>query len=360
LLTLQEIALHLRDAGLLDPADVTDGNLVIRDVSRRNRNFRVEGPTRPLLLKQGVDPESRATVRHEGKIVAALGSHPRSAPYVPEVVRFDEDTGLLALGLITPALTFDDYHRRHRRGPAVVGTALGRALADVHLGGRAAVPAALDGLVPEQSYRLHRPGLTAFRTCSAGQLAVLRVIQASEGIPEAIDGLSRAEVAPATLLHGDVKWDNLLLVRPGRRLEVRLVDWEAAAWGSPLWDAGAVIASFLTWWLRSIPILAGEGPAQLTRLAEVPLERIRPTIQAFWTTYLRRSGPAIGQAHEASLWASRFAGYRLLVAAYEQAQATERLFSTTVLHLQLGCNLLLRPVDGAARLLGITKQMSAR
>jgi hypothetical protein len=216
------------------------------------------------------------------------------------------------------------------------------------------------GPVPLQKYQLHRPSLEVFRTCTAGQLAVLRTIQATEGLPTAVDELGCIELGDATLLHADVKWDNLLLVRESRHLRVRLVDWEGATWGSALWDAGAIIASYLTWWVLSIPVTTGRGPEQLIRLARVPFDRIRPAIRAFWDAYSQRGCATVADSHAAAVQATRLAGYRLLTIAYELTQRSEQLSSAAVLHLQLGSNLLLRSIDGAARFLGITTRLDGR
>lgn len=362
MIALEDTAAYLHGRGLLDPRDVTDGKLVIRDVSRRNRNYRVEFGSRPLLIKQGVDAESRATVSYEARLCRALRTDPRSAPYVPEPVLFDDDKAVLALELITPSQTLNDYHRRRTSCPLSVATALGRAFAALHLSARQVLHtyAEMVGPIPLQKYQLHRPTLEVFRTCTAGQLAVLRTIQATEGLPAAVDELGSAKLGNSTLLHADVKWDNLLLVRESRHMRVRLVDWEAATWGSALWDVGAVIASYLTWWVLSIPVVTGKGPEQLIRLAQVPFDRIRPAIGAFWDAYSQRSCATITDRHSAAVHATRLAGYRLLTTAYELTQRSERLSSAAVLHLQLGSNLLLRPTDGAARFLGITTRLNGR
>ena len=58
-----------------------------------------------------------------------------------------------------------------------------------------------------------------------------------------------AKVHACGVIHGDIKWDNFLVLPDGG---VRLVDWELADFGDPSWDAGSVLQGFLTSWVTSI------------------------------------------------------------------------------------------------------------
>jgi hypothetical protein len=92
----------------------------------------------------------------------------------------------------------------------------------------------------------------------------------------------------------------------------------------------------------------------MLRHAQCPIERMQPAIRAFWTTYcLKSDQPA--QAETLSR-AVHFAAARLLQAAVEESMADSGLRAHTVGAVQLAVNIVQRPRDAAARLLGLPVQ----
>src|SRR5207247_1390591 len=75
--------------------------------------------------------------------------------------------------------------------------------------------------------RLHRPALERFGDLSAGNLRLIRIVQATPVLTELLDDLRQAW-EPSVPIHADVRLDNVM-VRAGRGIrQVRLVDWELA------------------------------------------------------------------------------------------------------------------------------------
>ena len=81
--------------------------------------------------------------------------------------------------------------------------------------------------------------------------------------------------------------------------------------------------------------------------------RMQPGLRVCWQTYVDRLG--LDRA-EAGRWlprAVRFAGARLVQTAMESSLVTTALTSLTILHLQVGHNVLERPGEAAVHLLGL-------
>ncbi len=102
---------------------------------------------------------------------------------------------------------------------------------------------------------------------SAAGLELIRIVQRTEGFGELLDGL-RATWVPTALIHGDVKWSNVLVVDAGTPQEsIKLIDWESAMVGDPSWDVGSALSQYLSFWLFSIPLTGGEAPERFPELA---------------------------------------------------------------------------------------------
>jgi aminoglycoside phosphotransferase (APT) family kinase protein len=350
MLAQDEAAGYLIERGLLSPAAVVDGGLVIRDVSSRNRNFLVEtrdGPS--YLLKQGLGADGVATVTHEASVYAHLAGVGEVDSYLPGYHSFDPEHALLILDLIAASEDLRTHHMRLGAFPAGAGEALGRALGTLHLATRETYPATAAPWV----LSVHMPDVSVFREISAANVELIKIVQASDAFGDALDELREGWSATA-LIHHDVKWDNCLVNRE-RPDELHLVDWEVAMAGDPCWDLGSAISHYLSYWLFSIPVTGIEPPARFPALAAYPLDSMKPAIQACWVAYAGRLGL---DASAELAWQQRvvaYAGARLVQTAFEACQFLPQLTSSAVLHLQLAANILQRPQVAAAQLLELPR-----
>ncbi len=347
MLTQAEVTEYLLRRGLLAPETVVNGDLVVREVSSRNRNFAVEASEGPsYLLKQGRSAEGVATVAREAAVYEQLASRGEELrAYLADLVDYDSEEGVLVLELVREA---EDLRRRHQRleaCPADLGEAVGAALGTLHRETRATYPPAR----PPWVLSIHRPDTSVFRDASAANLELIRIVQSDEALGERLDEL-RGDWRVETLIHQDVKWDNCL-VTPEDRL--RLIDWEVAVAGDPHWDLASALSQYLSFWLFSIPVTGSEPPARFPALARYPLDTMKGALRACRDGYARAAEGAPALADESLDRTVAYAGARLIQNAFEASQFAQRLDSAAILHLQLGANLLERPGEGAERLLGL-------
>jgi Ser/Thr protein kinase RdoA (MazF antagonist) len=354
----REVLDLLMARGLLSPREVVDGGLAIRDVSRRNRNYRVTTPEGPsYLVKQGFGPEGRATVAHEAAAYAALAD--LDAPidrYLPARHAWEPEHALLVLELLPRARSLADHQARGRFSGAVAA-ALGRALGTLHAA-TARPPAA--GGDPPSAFWIHQPGVSWMRELSEANLALIRALQGAAGVVDMLDEL-RGDWRVDAVTHRDLKSDNCVVVRDaaGRGTGVRLVDWETAGPGDSAWDTGSVLGDYLASWLASIPITGEHPPERFAELARFPLARMRPALRRFWDGYVAAARLDDLAADRALIRAVRYSAARLVQTAFEQSQFSASLTGTTVCVVQVAVNVLRRPHEAAVRLLGIPLRAAA-
>jgi aminoglycoside phosphotransferase (APT) family kinase protein len=202
---------------------------------------------------------------------------------------------------------------------------------------------------------LHSPSLTFYRVyASQGNVKLLRTIRQSESLFRGLDSL-RAKWRQECLVHGDPRWDNILLSRRG---DLTVVDWELSTLGDPCWDLGCVLVEHVNFWLGSVPITACTLPDDLVAKTRAPLVRVRASLAAFWQAYITARRWNARTARRALIKCVEFAGARLVQSAIEQTQGSTSLNALAVYQVQLAANLLLRP-QAAAELLGLATVESA-
>jgi Ser/Thr protein kinase RdoA (MazF antagonist) len=342
-----EVAPYLLRRGLLAAAAVVDGRVLVREVSSRNRNFAVEvDGGRSYLLKQGRSAEGAATVAREAAVLEeVVGRGEEVERYLPTLVGYDPGEGVLALELLPGAEDLRARQVRLESFPEALGEGVGSALGALHRELRATYPPAPTPWV----LSVHRPDTGVFRDSSAANLQLIAVVQNAEGLGERLDEL-RQGWRVETLIHADAKWDNCLVAADDR---LYLVDWELAVAGDPHWDLGTALAQYLSTWLYSIPVLGDEPPERFPALARLPLEGMKAAMRALCEAYTRAADGSPSLGDEALARTVAYAGARLLQSAFEATQFAPRMDSAAVLHLQLGSNLIERPVVAAERLLGL-------
>lgn len=352
---------HLARAHLLDSDVVTGGDVAVESAARRNCNLKVIAASGPAyFVKQGLGSDGRAAIAHEAATYALLHEHAGAARLGRYLVRchaHDARAGVLVLELVRGAESMAEYHARRGRFPRALAARLGDALGALHHLTRAWTPHTA-GLEPPPApgvLSIHRPTSAVFHDTSAANIELIKLVQRTPALCAALDDLCRGWRVDA-LIHGDVKGDNVIVARPGgprSATVLKLVDWETAHLGDACWDVGAVFAEYLGVWARSVPASGGEQTEQALRSARYPLARIQPAVRAYWHAYVRRMRLDPPTAAWWLLRAARYTGARLVQTAYERAQLASRLPYETRALLQLGLNIVQRPLEAAAHLLGV-------
>ena len=338
-----DVAGYLLACGLIHPRAVVRGGLTVDDRSHLNRVFLVAADgERQLVVKVGAGVAREAAVLERLRAAASL------AHALPRVVAHDPAEQVLVLEAAPGARDLVRHHARGRFSRALAAEA-GRSLARLHALG----PGALGGVAaPRPAAPPHRPDLDELRTLSGAAIELTRIVQRSGELCADLDELLSGPPPALAVVHGDVRWGNCIALRRGTRGwdGLQLVDWERCAAGDPAVDVGAFIGEYLRAWIGSMPVADPRDPGVLRGRAQIPMRRLRPAVQAFWTAYAghRPESPlAAGETLRRSL---RFAGARLLVTALEGAQAVSELRPGLLALLPLSRNVLRRPDQAAALL----------
>ncbi len=350
------VAQHLVNRKLIGASDVIDGKVGITRIVRRNLCFKVDSANSPSYwVKWPGGEDRRLGLAHEAAVYLHLitqNSNNEASPW-PTMHDYDADHQVIVLELLPAAVNLREYHQHRGATSVLLAKKLGHALATLHAYkypiSRMPYPSA-----PPWVFRLHEPPLTALPHMPDSVAKIIGLIQSHATLPANLSLLS-TEWEMSSLVHGDIKWDNCVIypsTAPGGRFnQLALVDWELAVPGDPLWDVGCAIGSYLQWWLRSIPFGSQARLEDSVSLATRPLGSVKRAIGALWKAYMRKV--ARQMAVEPCLnRVARFAGAFLVKAAIENLHVTPALTTGIVAQVQLGANILARPDDAWAQLMG--------
>ncbi|MEX1080235.1 MAG: aminoglycoside phosphotransferase family protein [Homoserinimonas sp.] len=349
----------LRRLGLIDTDSIVNGDLMVVDVSRRNRNFaalRSDGPQ--YLVKTAENPDRTATLTHEAAVYAwLLSQHPAVAEHLVPFAAAGQ--GYLVVEWRPGSRNLREVHLGRAGFSRRCASEVGRVLATLHSipltsGDRLPDGPAAHG-TPPWILSLDAVPLRILRELSLANHEHIRMIQASAGTAGLLDGVA-SSWEPTALCHNDVRWDNCVITpAPGslRTRRLSIVDWELASVGDSCWDVGCFFAEYIAFWASSLaPPSAAEAEPDIVGVPSVPIESMQPAIGNFWRSYARHNG-AVATRPRMLVQAVQMMGVRLLQTALEQGQRTTQPTGVSVTLVQLGLNVLESPEESARGLLGL-------
>jgi len=362
LLTHQVVS-YLLGRGLLCAAEVVDGEARVVEASRRNRNYVVRSGGRRYFLKQAADLAGAGSIERERCFYEYAARSPAMVgvrPGIGELVVADRDRALLVLALVPGGVDLRAKCDQLGAFPRHPLARLGRTQAALHHATYVGMGAPGEDLrlfqaPPPWALFLDAPTTETLRLMSGAAVEYIRILQATPSLRASL-GQLRESWDPSCLIHQDIKWDNCVVhPREGssRTSRLCLVDWEFAVLGEPAWDVGSVLSEFLASWLASVPVAVDDEVDRYLDLAEHPLDKMRPQVHAFWSSYVTARGLSGNERRRLLVRSVELAAVRLLQTAFEQLQVVPRITSHAVCLLQLAQNLLLAPEIGAAQLLGL-------
>lgn len=358
-LTAANLPHYLTGRGLLDPDAIVAGGITVLDASRRNRNFKVLRDGAPgLFVKQMRETQTDAmlTLRREAVCYEIAAGHPALSRLMPRLVRYEPARHVLTLELLPEAESLLSYYGRMQGFPPEIGRMLGEGLGVYHgQAGGLVADERLAGLLARQVpviLMLGRGGHGALGQFGRIGPAVSALLQQHADFQALLDALG-AEWRRDSLIHGDMKWDNVLVFPAAEGLDFRIVDWEMADSGDAGWDVGAVLQSFLSAWIGSMPIASGLPPEAYIGMASQPLEAMRPVLGAFWRSYAATRGFGAAQGRVELERCMRFGAARLAWSAVEQRLYAPQIDPAAAAMLQVSLNVLKDPARAVRELLDV-------
>lgn len=203
------------------------------------------------LVKLGA-AASRTWSQREIRCYLALDEIAQGIAIAPALVQSDLQQCVLVIKLLEPAVTLHEHFAAHSLDSPAVLYGLSRVLTTLHMRSsnkRLDVPSAMPWILSE-----------AIEGSDALLCQLLPDAGARAALLHRLAG-ARSIWREEALIHGDLKWDNCLLVEDGAggaMAEVRLVDWELAGRGDPAWDLATALQEFV---LHAHPeCMAGPAP----------------------------------------------------------------------------------------------------
>jgi len=325
----------------------------VKSASRRGHVHLVRNTRGPgFVVKQPLNGSSHR-LRREAAFFHLLPDHP---PFTKQrSIYYDPASRLLVLSLL-PGENLFERHRREWSASEQLAAICGRKVAQLHETdhGMMIGPSSRSlcrGLPPwilTITSDDFRPNSVPSGKCVG---AFLGLVRSEPRFREHLGSIAQGW-NPLCLIHGDLKWANLIATNDSDSLDVNLIDWEDFEIGDPAWDVGSVFQAYLAFWIWTLPVTPTESLEHAVESTSWPLEAAQRAMREFWFRYCveRKIAGAARQAlFERAIPAT---GARLLQTAFEHAAEAESLTRQLLMVVQMSLNILSRPDAAVGLLLG--------
>lgn len=170
-------------------------------------------------------------------------------------------------------------------------------------------------------------------------IEMLEIVHSDEKINESLESLRN--LGKHCLIHGDLKFDNILISKYENKIPLKLIDWELCGWGNPVVDLGTIMGNHLLLWAKSIRLKKNQSLQNSIKNSKITFMELTIAINYFLKIYkecIKGYSPNFPDIPISDI--IRYSGLVILLFVYGELKATYRLSSMGVLLLSLSKTLL--------------------
>jgi hypothetical protein len=348
ILTGENIVHYLIDRNILSAESVVDGDLIVMDMTRRNRNFKIlrKGEA-GYFVKQvkNYEPSALSSLTREAQsywLAKYAAGFKGISSLMPRLIDYDTNGSILITELFPGFENLTEMYQRLGNFPLPIASSLGASLGAYHR----EVDLAREDVDARKVFPRGLPWILTItpqfiRQAKATDANHQQFFTILEQYPEFLGAIERLRAGwqVNSLIHGDMKWDNCIVYED----EVKIIDWELADLGDYAWDAGSIFQNFLTLWVGYEAAEAGT-----TRM-----DAMQSAMAAFWKAYAEKM--SLDKDARAVLLEKccQLAAIRMIQTGYEFMHFSKKLDRNGILLLQLSLNILKDPREATTVLLGL-------
>jgi thiamine kinase-like enzyme len=365
---------YLQDVGLSGKEDNTLANSQLIQSNRKNYNLLVNlSEQRKLLVKQECYIENEGNPQeffNEWLFHQLLQQFPvlgNISEIAPLVAHFDEENSIMIRNYLPEYIELASFYQNNWYFPEAIAIAIGTTLGVFHRVTlnrqeyRNFMATAPQG---QFRYQVYNPaqgigsiGPEIFGMVPIDALKFYILYQNYESLEAGIAELAHAW-RPCCLTHNDLNFNNILVHSKWEQLDnclVRLIDWEACAWGDPAFDLGTLIANYLQIWLQSLVVDLTLELEESLNLAQTPLEILQPSILSLVRSYFDTFPMILEYDQDFIRRTLQFAGLALVHQIEEIIQSRKYFNNAAIYQFQFAKNLITKPQELVENVFGISE-----
>lgn len=343
-LTQKNITFYLLDKGFLQPEYFLSGDYTLTPLMSRNSIFKIQHQKdNGLFVKQLIqqDHVNRYLMQKDATshyLIHKSSLYQKTVDYIPKYYGYDPNHHILITEYLKDTRSIHEEVFQTQKLSKVHAQQMAKILASFHFDIREEInqDESLQFFTGQIPWILKMESLNNTNP-SGGNNPIVTEIQKNKELVKKIEEVA-SQWQRYSLIHGDIKWMNFI-VTSGKESEVKLIDWEIADLGDPLWDVAGAIQSYFTSWIFSFNNHHKEY-VKLPNTDFLTLETIIPVLKVLWETYSKLKEYSQEEYRKNLLRTLKYTAVRIIQTAFENNTKGNQINNNSLKAIEFSDNLL--------------------
>lgn len=282
---------YLQKRQLIDEEAVVKGNFMVHPVKTRNNIMKIlVQPDNSLFVKQmETDLVSGNLFQREISAYHFLKNNKEFssiAAIVPSLLDYDDEHNIMVTELLHDAKNLHEHYMLTKNFDLNLAKEQAAILSAYHIvpnkkTNTSMFPKLLPWILQLDKHKAHE-----FFVGNESSVEIINLIKQNHVLQSELINLAKSWQF-THLIHGDIKWINFLAVEKEGGFSQKLIDWELADIGDPLWDVAGLMQSYVTTWLLGFDNSKPHSQALPEYMQPYDIKSMQPSAQAFLYEYIR-------------------------------------------------------------------------
>lgn len=290
-LTPENIYRFLHKRQLIDSDAVVKGNFMVIPANTRNTILKIMvREHNSLFVKQmGTDPVSAGQFQREINAYALFKNNDEYAvlaDLVPDLLDHDDENNIIITRLLPDAKNLSEYYMLTKNFDSNLAKEQAHILSACHIMPDTKTNISGFPKILPWVFRLNQFKAGDFFVGNEASTRIIQLIKDNNILQNALIDLA-ASWQYTHLIHGDIKWINFLATTNNdNKLTQKLIDWELADMGDPLWDVAGLLQSYISIWLLGFDNNNPYSNELPDNMKPFDMRKLQPSAQAFLKEYM--------------------------------------------------------------------------
>lgn len=348
---------YLHKRQLIDEAAVVKGHFMVHPVATRNTILKIIlEPHNSLFVKQTAnDAVAKSLFLREVSAYQLFKTAPEFsgvAAIAAPLLDYDDENNIMVSELLYNAKNLSEYYMLIKNFDLSLAREQATILAECHIQPHSDTDVSMFPKLLPWVLQLDRHNADAFFVNNEASASIIQLIKDNTLLLHSLSELA-ASWQYTHLIHGDIKWINFLALESEEGLSQRLIDWELADIGDPMWDVAGLVQSYVTAWLLGFDNANPRSHELPEHMKLYELKNMQPSARAFMYQYLESK--AYPESEHAAFFTRlmQFTAARIIQTSVEGITYNSKVEANNMRCIQLAFNIMKDPLAALEELFNI-------
>lgn len=348
---------YLQKRQLIDEEAVVKGNFMVYPVMTRNNIMKIlVQPDNSLFVKQTeTDLISSSLFQREIKAYELFKNNKEFASFkdiVPLLLDYDDENNIMVTELFYGSKNLHEHYMLSKNFDLNLAREQASILAKCHIvpdpkTDTSMFPKALPWVLQLDRHKSHE-----FFADNEFSAKIISLIKENHLLLSELVKLA-ASWQYTHLIHGDIKWINFLVIENENGFSQKLIDWELADIGDPIWDVAGLMQSYITTWLLGFDNNNPHSQELPEYMKPYDIKKMQPSAQAFLYQYWKELGYPESHREDFFTRVMQFTAARIIQTSVEGITFNSKIEANNMRCIQLAFNIMKDPIAALDELFNI-------